>query len=167
MLGICLDSETSGLNPQRHNLIELAIKFLNVETGGELASFETVVSLTKAEWENSDPSSLDVNGFTWEEISKGMPREALHQKLLDLFGEWEIQRGKAVFICQNPSFDRAFFSQVISPDLQEALLWPYHWLDLASMFWADRIQKGRENPNDLPWKTGFSKDKIASACHLP
>jgi len=78
-----------------------------------------------------------------------------------------IKRGNAVFICQNPSFDRIFFSQLIDADVQEKLLWPYHWLDLASMYWADCITKAKSGQSLLPWETGFSKDKIARALRLP
>lgn len=167
MLGIFLDTETNGLNTRRHTILELALKIVDLETGEEMATFDTLVSLSKEEWSRSDPTSLEVNGFTWEKTLPGIPKQALRKSLLSLFKEWKIQRGEAVFICQNPSFDRAFFAQIVSPDEQEELLWPYHWLDLASMYWAKAIQDGTTHPEKFPWKTGVSKDKIASACHLP
>ena len=68
---------------------------------------------------------------------------------------------------QNPSFDRAFFAQIIDPDLQEKLLWPYHWLDLASMYWAKALTKEKTEANKMPWVTGLSKDKIATVYKLP
>ncbi len=167
MLGIYLDTETSGLNTKKHTILEIALKIINVETGEVLESFETLVSLSEEEWKRSDPSSLEINGFTWEKTRGGISKEVLHDKLLTLFDRWKIKRGEAVFICQNPSFDRAFFAQIINPDEQERLLWPYHWLDLASMFWTKSIKKGTTNPSQLPWNTGISKDNIASVCNLP
>ena len=167
MYGIFLDTETNGLNTKRHTILELALKIVEIETGDEKATFDTLVSLTEEEWKLSDPTSLEINGFTWEKTLPGIPKSALRENLLTLFKEWNIQRGEAVFICQNPSFDRAFFAQIVSPDEQEELLWPYHWLDLASMYWAKAIQDGKSNPEKYPWKTGISKDKIASACNLP
>ena len=76
-------------------------------------------------------------------------------------------RKKAVFICQNPSFDRGFFSQLIDPDTQEDLNWPYHWLDLASMYWAISMDKAKKQNCPFPWETGISKDLIASHYNLP
>lgn len=167
MLGIFLDSEANGLNPLRHSLLEFAFKILDVGTGDLKETYHTVVKQPAAEWQKSDPESLKVNGFTWEEISQGKEKKLIAQEVISLFTKWEIKRGTAVFICQNPSFDRAFFSQIIDPDIQEKLGWPYHWLDLASMYWANSIQKGRVNPPIYPWHTGVSKDKIAAAHDLP
>ena len=86
---------------------------------------------------------------------------------MKLFDKHDIKRGEAVFICQNPSFDRIFFSQLIDVDTQEKLLWPYHWLDLASMYWAEAIRKAKGGEEKYPWMTGCSKDKIATALELP
>jgi DNA polymerase-3 subunit epsilon/oligoribonuclease len=79
----------------------------------------------------------------------------------------KVHRKTAVFICQNPSFDRIFFSQLISPEIQEKFNWPYYWLDFASMYWAEAIRVGKQKEEKLPWNTGFSKDKIASEYNLP
>ena len=167
MLGIFLDTETNGLNIRKHVILELALKIVDLETGQEKAAYETLLSVTEDEWARSDPASLKVNGFTREKTLGGITRSALREELLILFHRWDIKRGKAVFICQNPSFDRVFFGQIVNPDEQEKLLWPYHWLDLASMYWAKAIQEGTTDPEKFPWVTGFSKDKIASACNLP
>lgn len=40
---------------------------------------------------------------------------------------------------------------------------PYHWLDLASMYWAKVIAKKKQIPEEL----SISKDKIASVLGLP
>ncbi len=168
MLGIFLDTETNGLNSQKHKIIELAFKILDVKTGTQVAEYQSIVFQTKEEWETADKSSLLVNGFSWDEISsKGRLKKDISTDVLTCFEKLNIKRGNAVFICQNPSFDRAFFSQLIDADIQEKLGWPYHWLDLASMYWAESIRKGEENPLCFPWKTGVSKDKIALANNLP
>jgi len=168
VLGIFLDTETNGLNAQRNKILELAYKVLNVNTGALVAEFQTIISLTEEEWKTTDASSLLITEFTWEEVaSKGRPKEVVAKEILESFKELGVERGKAVFICQNPSFDRAFFAQIINPDIQEKLNWPYHWLDLASMYWAESIRKAAFDKEAFPWKTGFSKDKIAAACHLP
>ena len=60
-----------------------------------------------------------------------------------------------------------FFSQIVDPDTQETLSWPYHWLDLASMYWAITMQKAIQHQGPLPWETGYSKDLIAKQYQQP
>ena len=78
-----------------------------------------------------------------------------------MFNKHGIKRGQAVFICQNPSFDRGFFSQLIPSYEQEKMNLPYHWLDFASMFFSIELFH-----NKKPWDVGFSKDKIARYLNL-
>lgn len=167
VLGIFLDTETNGLNPQKHKLLEIAYKIVDVGQGILLETFESLVFQKEEIWNGSDKESLKINGFTWEEISKGKSPSLISEEILTQFKKWEIKRGSAVFICQNPSFDRAFFSQLIDVEKQESLLWPYHWLDLASMYWAVAIEQGKINPLRYPWETGLSKDLISTTYHLP
>jgi oligoribonuclease len=167
VLGVFLDTETNGLNARKHRVLELAYTLLDMETGAHRGEFQSIVYQSHELWQQSDPESLRVNGFTWEEISQGKKSDEIQKAVVAHFEQEGIRRGKAVFICQNPSFDRAFLSQLIDPDLQEKLGWPYHWLDLASMYWVESLRIGRKEPSRLPWNTGFSKDRIAAAYHLP
>ena len=165
MLGIFLDTETNGLNPFKHQVLEIALAIIDVETGMLRETFASVVQQPKGAWDKSDPDSLKVNGFTWEEVQKGRPLQDVSKDIEDAFQRCGIRRGEAAFICQNPSFDRAFFSQLFPTEKQEALKWPYHWLDLASMYWCYSIR--RKDPQMMPWHTGYSKDKIAAVFALP
>lgn len=167
MLGIFLDTETNGLNAFRHRPLEIAFKIIDIRNGELKEAYETVIYLSEDEWKRSDPTSLRVNGFTYEEILKGKKGNLVATEITNILQKNKIQRGSAVFICQNPSFDRIFFSHLVDPDIQEDLKWPYYWLDLASMYWAEGMRRGKENPAHLPWVTGFSKDRIASVYHLP
>lgn len=163
MLGIFLDTETNGLNALKHRLIEVAFKILDVEMGALRGEYSAILRISKEEWGRTDPESVRVNHFSWEEISAhGEAKEVVAEAIVHLFTSLQIARGTAVFICQNPSFDRAFFAQIIDPDLQEKMVLPYHWLDLASMFWAERMRAG-----STPWETGITKDKIAAFYRLP
>ena len=159
MLGIFLDTETNGLDPFTHKVLDLAIKIVDIKTGILLESYNTVLLQSSQDWDKSDPNSLKINGFTWEDVAKGKDPSTVRKEVEELFARQAIARGKAVFICQNPSFDRPFFAQIVPPSRQEELLWPYHWLDLASMHWAVSLLK----KETLPWKTGLSKDSIAKA----
>ncbi|QVL56748.1 MAG: 3'-5' exonuclease [Simkaniaceae bacterium] len=163
MLGIFLDSETNGLNVRKHRIIELAYKIVDMESGEVMEAFDSPLFIPFEEWKKSDPLSLEINGFSWHDLKDGMEPQKVSDQVKLSFKQCNIQRGKAVFICQNPSFDRAFFSQLIDTDIQEQLNWPYHWLDLASMYWSKCIREGKS----LPWDTGVSKNKIAAAMGLP
>ena len=168
MTGIFLDTETSGLNPRFHRVLEIAYKILDLETGHVKETYEAIVQQSPAEWAKSDPNSLKVNGFTWERVESGTPLKQVEKEILESFQRWQIRRKEAVFICQNPSFDRSFFSQIIPVELQEELRWPYHWLDLASMHWAVALERAKQHSGSLlPWEIGFSKDQIASYYRLP
>jgi oligoribonuclease len=163
VLCIFLDTETNGLNPFKYQLLEIALAIIDAETGTRYETYESVIQQPRATWDNSLPESLKVNGFTWEEVEKGRPLNEVASAIETLFTRHSIRRGEAVFICQNPSFDRAFFSQLFSTEKQEALQWPYHWLDLASMYWSYALLGKKV----MPWKTGYSKDKIAAVFGLP
>lgn len=145
MVGIFLDTETNGLNSQIHRILEIAFKIVDLSSGEIKEEYQTIVAQPIEVWEKSDQESLKVNGFTWNEVSsQGKVPRHVSQEILDIFTRWGIRRKKAVYICQNPSFDRIFFSQLIDPDTQELLSWPYHWLDLASMFWALSMDKAKQ-----------------------
>lgn len=168
MKAVFLDTETNGLNPQVHHIIDLAFKIIGLETGAHLGSYSQIIFLPEEIWAKSDQDSLKINGFTWDEIQKkGQTPEFVAEEVITLFQQFGIKRKKAVFICQNPSFDRVFFSKLIDADKQEKLFWPYHWLDLASMFWALSLNLAKKKEGPLPWETGFSKDSIASHYQLP
>lgn len=167
MLAIFLDTETNGLNAHKHRAIEIAFQIVDVLSGEVKETFESLILATPEEWQRSDPTSLKVNGFTWDEVCKGIDPLKVGENIQKIFKKTKVRRGEAVFICQNPSFDRIFFSQLIDPDTQEKLLLPYHWLDLASMYWVEALKKGASGQGNYPWETGLSKDKIAISYSLP
>jgi len=167
VLGVFLDTETNGLNAFKHRVLEIAFKIVDLKTGELKESYQTIVQQSESVWKSSDPSSLKVNGFTYEKLLQGKRADVVAAEMTNILQRNQIKRGQAVFICQNPSFDRVFFSQLIDPDIQENLNWPYYWLDLASMYWAESIRKGKQDPKQYPWVTGFSKDRIAAVYHLP
>ena len=167
VIGVFLDTETNGLNSQIHKIVELAFKIVDLASGKPIEEYQALVAPSIEAWEKSDQESLRINGFTWDEVCKGKTARHTSQAIIDVFTRCGVRRKKAVFICQNPSFDRVFFSQLIDPDTQELLSWPYHWLDLASMYWALSMNRAKEKSGPFPWETGFSKDLIASQYKLP
>src|SRR3990167_6409060 len=166
MLGIFLDTETNGLNPNVHKIIEIAYKIIDLYSGEEIDEFDSLIYQSDSAWEKSDLKSLEINGLTLLEVQKGKKENIAASCIINSFIKNNIKNENSVFICQNPSFDRAFFSQLIDADRQNLLNWPYHWLDLASMFWSISMHNAKTDKALYPWETGFSKDKIASTYKL-
>lgn len=152
----------------KHKVLEIAFKIVDVLSGNVVDAYQATLAISPADWSQSDPQSLKINGFSWQDIkTRGVPVEQVCKEIIECFAKNQIKRGSAVFICQNPSFDRAFFAQIVDPDMQEKAFWPYHWLDLASMFWVIGIKHKQHNTKLWPWEIGLSKDKIAAAFCLP
>lgn len=167
MRGIFLDQETTGLDPRLHRTIDIAIVLMDLTTGEEIASYETIVFQDSLMWEKKDPTSVKINGFTWEAVATGKEVPFVSEEIIAFFKNHSIHRKNAVFICQNPAFDRAFFNYVVEVATQESLGWPYHWLDLASMFWASRLHDFKKKGEPYPADMGLSKDDIACFFGLP
>jgi DNA polymerase-3 subunit epsilon/oligoribonuclease len=171
MLGIFLDQETTGLDSKKHRVLEIAFCVIDLATGEEKVSFDSVVKHSEDVWLARDPMSIQINGFTWDQVQTGKSEQELSIQIQKLLKNVGIVRGQSVFICQNPSFDRPFFAQLIDPYTQERLYWPYHWLDLASMYWALEVQKAKELDRTVhravPGELRLSKDSIAEAFQLP
>jgi len=164
MLGVFVDIETSGLDPFVHVPIDLGLVVVDLVTGQEKASYETLLSVTNEEWNAKDPTSASIHGISFEQLSCGIARGAAGEAIEKLLVSLGITNDTAFFICQNPSFDRPFFAKIVSQYRQEALHWPYHWLDLASMYWALVVTKGL---HPVQHRFSVSKDAIASTLGLP
>lgn len=167
MLGIFLDIETTGLNAAKHAPIDIAFKVLDLSTGELKGSYQSIVKQTEEVWQKRDPSSIVINGFTWEEVASGKEPSEVNKEIIAILTQLQIQRGNAVFICQNPAFDRGFFNQIIDVYVQELLNWPYHWLDLASMYWTVCVIAAKREGRPLPEKMSLSKNDIAKVYQLP
>ena len=163
MLGIFLDQETTGLDSVKHSVIEIACVIVDLATGELVDRYCSTIYQEQAVWDARDILSIAVNGFSYEEILEGKPIKLVQKELVALFAQYGVKRGEVVFICQNPSFDRAFFAQIIPTYMQEKLQWPYHWLDLASMYWVRVIDKVAHEKSSLNKKYSLSKDTIAAA----
>ena len=167
MLAIFLDTEASGLDPFFHRLLEIAFKIVDVSTGVEKFSYQAIIKQPLEIWEQRDLKSIEINGFTWEKCETGKEEAVIRQEIIDIFTQYKITRGTAVYICQNPAFDRSFFSQLIDVYTQEKQNWPYHWLDFASMYWALRIKSYQDQDADFPLEINVSKNAIAQNYQLP
>jgi DNA polymerase-3 subunit epsilon/oligoribonuclease len=162
---IFLDTETTGINPEKHRLLEIAYKVVDSITGKTIIGYESIVAQTEEVWAEADPLSLSYTGLQWEEILKGKTEKVVASEIENDLNQLNLREKSGVFICQNPSFDRSFFLQIINAEMQEHYGWPYHWLDLASMYWAVNLLRNRTST--LLFKEGdLSKDEIAKHLRL-
>jgi oligoribonuclease len=167
MQAIFLDTETTGLDPYSHRLLQIAFKIVDVGSGQEKMTYQTVVKQPLSVWEARDRTSVEINGFTWEEVLTGKEETTIREEIIQIFNRFEICRKKAIYICQNPAFDRNFFAQLIDIYTQEKFNWPYHWLDLASMYWALQTKEFQEKKIPFPKEINVSKNSIAEHFQLP
>ncbi len=164
---IILDTETTGLDPSKAQVIEIAFKIIDVASGACLGAFQSVVAISKEEWAMAEPAALNVNGFTWNDIqTQGRPRIDIALDICGLFSNLKLTPHSAFFLCQNPCFDKAFFSQICPLSTRKSLHFPYHWLDFASMNWA-LMAKDFALKKRRPCRIPFSKDGIAFSLGLP
>lgn len=166
---IFIDIESNGLDPARHRCLEVAFRVVDVRNGEEKAAYSSLVKQDEATWARSDLVSLGINGFTLAQVQEGKSEQEISQEIVAIFQGLQIHRSNAFFLAQNPSFDRAFFSQLISITEQDRYQWPYHWLDFASMYWALQIQQLRklETVDIEKACPSLSKDAIAAQYGLP
>jgi oligoribonuclease len=167
MLAIFMDIETSGLDPFYHSVLEIAFKIISISTGEEKIAYQRIIRQSLEVWEKRDLTSVEVNGFTWEKLQKGIDSEQAKKEITTIFEDFNIKRGSAVYICQNPAFDRNFFAQLIDVYTQEHYQWPYHWLDFASMFWALQVKQCQADQESFPQEINLSKNAIAQRYQLP
>lgn len=167
MQAIFLDTETTGLDPLSHRLLEIAFKIIDIPSGYEKLTYQAIVKQPLEIWEQRDPASVEVNGFTWEKVQLGKEEAIVRQEIIQIFTDLQIARGSSVYICQNPAFDRNFFAQLIDVYTQEQKQWPYHWLDFASMYWALQVKAYREIREPFPQEINLSKNTIAQCYQLP
>lgn len=167
MLAVFLDIETTGLDPARHKAIDIAMQAVDLSTLQKKGQYRSVIRHPQEVWTLRDPSSTLINGFTWNDVLSGNEPLQVKEEIIAFFKDHEIVRGHAIFICQNPAFDRSFFSQIVDITTQESLQWPYHWLDLASMYFALKVQDSIEQGKSFPENITLSKNKIAEGFNLP
>lgn len=167
MQAIFLDTETTGLDPFSHRLLEIAFKVVDISSGYVKLTYQAIVKQPLEVWEHRDLASIEVNGFTWEKAQLGKEEAIVRQEIIQIFTDLQIARGSAVYICQNPAFDRNFFAQLIDVYTQEQKHWPYHWLDFASMYWALEVKACHKIGHSFPREINLSKNAIAQNHQLP
>lgn len=167
MQAIFLDIETTGLDPLRHCPLDIAIQIVDLTELSLKGEYQSAIRVSDKNWLGRDPTSVQINGYTLERAQNGVSIETVKEEIIAFFEQHGVKRGSSFFICQNPAFDRGFFNHIVDVYTQESMLWPYHWLDLASMYWVRYMDKHLETGMPIPLQTNLSKNSIAKVYDLP
>jgi len=137
ILGL-IDIETTGLDPETHEMIDIGAVYADLE-GREIARFFTRI---RPEYpERADPGAVSVNGYSqsrWEAAGAVSPQEAVLSFIA--FHEKAAAGRSVLFTAYNAWFDQAFLSRLLARhDRKFRDLFFYHILDLPSMAWGQGV----------------------------
>ena len=155
---IFLDIETTGLDPAKDVPLEIAIMILNADDLSQIYSAEYLIKQDGVKLDKLGNIGTSVHGIDRRDLNEAYNPYQIFLAVNDAFTFMKISKDNAVFVCQNPSFDRQFFNQIFPEEYRISEGWPYHWLDLASMFWITE---------QLPEYMLLSKDNIAVKLDIP
>jgi DNA polymerase-3 subunit epsilon/oligoribonuclease len=156
---IFVDIETTGLNFTLHVPVEIALICIDSNNNNEMFRYENCIKVSIESWEKRDDEAIAFNGFNPSVVWKATDLERVKEDILELFIKHKIRKGDSFFLCQNPSFDRIMFDKIIDQNTFSLHNFPYHWLDLASMFWIKNQNSIKHRKNSI--KAPLSKDNIA------
>lgn len=118
---ILVDLETTGLDPQVHEIIEIGA--INVDTGAEFS-----IKVQPSHIETADPVAMKVNGYTDEKWVGAVPLCDALMLLKEFAGE-----GKYM-MSYNVSFDRMFTEKAYK-ECEIGYPFYYHHFDLLTLAW--------------------------------
>jgi DNA polymerase III epsilon subunit-like protein len=142
---VFLDTETTGLDPRRHELLEVG---MIIRTDNQIGSDKTVHFSLNIDPTRADTKALEVNRY-WDRVD-----ELANIQVSESFAENALMlwlQG-AVIIGNNPQFDLRF----IEAFLRETP-WHYHPVDLKALV------AGRLGLGEPPWSTS----DIAEQAQVP
>ena len=128
------DLETTGLDPWRHEIIELGLVLADPRTLDILTTLN--LRITPKRLEDADPKALEVNGFAEDGWRDALPLE-------EAFKRYAEATKEAVFMAYNATFDWPFISRAFSQTGMKNEM-DYHRLDLLSLAYAALKDSGIE-----------------------
>lgn len=174
MRAIFIDLETTGLDFDKHIVLDVGVVIADLNDMSTTYAYTSCISCDAVDWLMADENILEINGFNkenhWQTAKKD---HEVTKELIKFFKKYDVEKGKDFFICNNSSLDRSFFLQLMSQELMEELNLPYHWLDLASMYWMKYYACFHPIPSphciipELCCEVSLSKDSIAKHLGIP
>lgn len=170
MRAVFIDVETTGLDFDRHVPLDVGAVVVDLHNMSCIATYYELIKCYSIQWDHADHQALEVNGFDIDNHFASKESWEVGNELLEFLVHHGILRGQSIFICQNPSFDRIFIHKLISQKKMNDFNLPYHWLDLASMYWIKALDINKPvNGHTLKKHSpiSLSKDTIASMLGIP
>ena len=125
-----VDLETTGTNPDVHEIIEIAAVLRGIDRQ-EIGRFEAKVQPMRIEV--ATPRALEVNGYTPERWAGATTIEAALDQLHALAAAADVE---PVLAGHNVGFDKAFLARALDRDTTgNPLPVDYHAIDTASLAW--------------------------------
>jgi len=156
---LIVDTECSGLRPERHSIISIgAVDFRNPENRfyGECRVFDGAHIMEDA---------LAVNGFTEAEVTD--PNKQSEAELIAAFLQWSQDLPERTLTGQNVSYDR---NMLMAAAERAGLNWnlAYRTIDTHSLCWMHIIKAGNQPPVDLEHRrSSLTLDSILQYCGIP
>ncbi len=120
---VVFDLETTGLNPNKHEIIEIGCFVVDPRILRVKKKYEAKVKPEHIE--SADPAALEINGFSPKKWRKA---KSLKQALK----EFNSLAPKGMLAGWNVSFDRGFIERAFWQE-KMILNFDYHWIDLMSI----------------------------------
>ena len=169
MIAVC-DTETLGLDPDRHPVWEIAVIRWDETTDTVLSEDCWQVAVGSADLAAAEPAALDINGFHERyDPDAALPRPDAMRRLIDLT-EGRAHLAGAVIYFDEERLRRACLAVGLTPD------WHYHLIDVEAE--ARGYLRGRETAlrmagwrldqrREVAWSTPWCSDDISAALRLP
>lgn len=148
---LIIDIEATGVDLQRHELIELGAVLLDKKTLKEKKSFESFVK--PQHWGKRDPEAMAVNNITWQELKAAPTITTVLRKFKKTFGT-NVMVGNYGTILDTAMLRKSFReAHIIYPyDYHVFDIWPLCFLYMAKRKKLTNKQKF----------SGFSLEDIAT-----
>ena len=138
-----IDTETTGLNPEKHELIQVACILVSASNPEDISTYEVVkefeCKIQPTHIHDADPTALKINKY---DPSVWVDAKSLHEAMTVLSG---LTKG-AVMVGHNVTFDWTFLDKAFRQTGVENKM-HYHKLDTISMAFA--LLHGKEDAEHL------------------
>ena len=126
------DVETTGLDPELHEIVELGVVVVDQKTFRILSIFNTKV--TPGHIETASPKALRINGYREEDWEDAWSLDTA-------MGRYAEETKGAVFCAHNVTFDWSFISRAFAKTRVECKM-DYHRIDLLTLAWWVLRERG-------------------------
>lgn len=156
---LVVDTEASGLHPDRHSLVSVGA--LDLDNPSNRFYGECRV------WDGAHimPDALAVNGFSEAEVTD--PNKMTEGELVTQFLEWSQHLGDRTITGQNPSFDRDMLRAAAG---RVGLAWDlaHRTIDTHTLAFMHMIKRGLPAPIDEQHRrSALDLDAVLNYCGIP